>query len=109
MNYYLSIFNPSGMLHLFHQPNGKVMHALFQIKGQKFMAIDNMNKEDHPFTHAVSLFVECDTEEEIHTCFEMLSTGGNVMMPLATTPVSKKFGWVQDKFGVSWQLNLRKN
>jgi uncharacterized glyoxalase superfamily protein PhnB len=45
-------------------------------------------------------------EEEIDRVFEQLSIGGNVFMPLAEYPFSKKFDWVGDKYGVTWQLNL---
>ena len=59
-----------------------------------------------PVTPAISLFVTCDSEEEIDRVFEKLSQDGIVLMPLAASPMSAKFGWVQDKYGVSWQLNL---
>src|SRR5699024_7317632 len=58
------------------------------------------------FNPAMSLFVTCDTEEEIHSAFTELSEDGNVLMPLDSYPFSDKFGWVGDKFGVTWQLNL---
>ena len=74
------------------------------IKGQTFMAIDNSNKQVYPFTPAMSLFVTCDTEEEINRVFD-----GKILMPLAASPVSEKFGWVEDKYGLSWQLNLAKS
>ena len=63
---------------------------------------------DHAFTFtpAISIFVNCETEDEIDKLFETLSQGGSVLMELTQYPFSKKFGWVQDKFGVSWQLNL---
>jgi predicted 3-demethylubiquinone-9 3-methyltransferase (glyoxalase superfamily) len=57
----------------------------------------------------MSLFVTCDTAEEIDRLFEKLSQGGKVLMPLAPSPVSEKFGWVEDKYGVSWQLHLPKH
>jgi predicted 3-demethylubiquinone-9 3-methyltransferase (glyoxalase superfamily) len=53
-----------------------------------------------------SMFVTCDTEQEMDELFQKLSQDGQVLMPLAPTPVSKKFGWVTDRYGVSWQLNL---
>ncbi|KPV57046.1 3-demethylubiquinone-9 3-methyltransferase, partial [Paenibacillus sp. A3] len=52
--------------------------------------------------------VTCDTDAEIDRVFGRLSDGGFVLMPLGAYPFSEKFGWVQDKFGVSWQLNLDK-
>lgn len=73
------------------------------------MAMDNSNKQEHPFTPAISLFVTCDTEEEINRVFKQLSQDGKILMPLAAYPFSEKFGWVENKYGVSWQLNLAKS
>ena len=50
--------------------------------------------------------MECDSEEEINNAYTKLADGGELLMPLDRYPFSKKFGWVQDKFGVSWQLIL---
>jgi predicted 3-demethylubiquinone-9 3-methyltransferase (glyoxalase superfamily) len=109
MNFYTSIFDGSEINRVFYQEDGKVLHAIFTLKGQQFMCIDNPNGDHHAFTPAMSLFVTCDTEEEIDGVFEKLSQDGKVLMPLAPSPFCKKFGWVQDKYGVSWQLNLAKN
>ena len=57
----------------------------------------------------MSLYVACATEDEIGRIFEKLTQGGAVAMPLTAYPFSEKFGWVADKFGVSWQLNLERN
>jgi predicted 3-demethylubiquinone-9 3-methyltransferase (glyoxalase superfamily) len=86
-----------------------VLHATFILNGQEFMCIDSSVKHEFTFTPSISLYVKCDTEEEIDELFEKLSQDGEVLMPLAAYPFSAKFGWVQDKFGVSWQLNLSKN
>ncbi|MFK2825349.1 VOC family protein [Bacillus sp. B190/17] len=115
MNHYMSIFDESEIIHILrYGPNqggkeGSVLHASFKLKGQVFMCIDNNNGDDHPFTPAMSLFVTCDAEEEIDQVFAKLSEGGTVLMPLAPSPFSEKFGWVADKYGVSWQLNLPKS
>ena len=58
------------------------------------------------FTPAMSLFVECESEEEIRRLYSALSNAGQVLMPLDDYGFSKQFGWVNDRFGVSWQLNL---
>ncbi|WP_053372299.1 VOC family protein [Paenibacillus sp. FJAT-27812] len=109
IRFYTSLFEQSEIKHVFHQQDGTVMHAAFTLKGQTFMAIDNSNKDEHPFTPAISLFVECEDTEEINRVFERLTEGGVVLMPLAPLPpMSERFGWVQDKFGVSWQLSVRK-
>ncbi|ALA40140.1 MULTISPECIES: VOC family protein [Paenibacillus] len=109
MQYYTSVFKPSGIMSIFHQEDGTVLHAVFNLKGQTFMAIDQNHHNKHPFTPALSLLVTCDSEEEIHSVFDQLSQEGRVLMPLEASPVSQQFGWVEDKYGVSWQLNLAKD
>jgi predicted 3-demethylubiquinone-9 3-methyltransferase (glyoxalase superfamily) len=70
------------------------------------MCIDSVVKHEFTFTPAISLYVKCDTVDEINRVFEKLSKGGSVLMPLASYPFSKKFAWLNDKYGVSWQLSL---
>jgi uncharacterized glyoxalase superfamily protein PhnB len=50
--------------------------------------------------------VDFDSVEDLERAFEALSAGGKVMMPLGDYGFSKRFGWVSDRFGVSWQLNV---
>ncbi|MGG2015188.1 VOC family protein [Bacillus sp. S10(2024)] len=115
MNHYTSIFDQSEIISISRYganeagKEGTVLHAMFSLKGQVFMCIDNSNKDVHKFTPAMSLFVSCDTEEEIDRVFNKLSQDGAVLMPLTNSPWSAKFAWVQDKYGVSWQLNLANN
>ena len=85
---------------------GKVLKAVVSLNGQELMFFDSAVKHDFTFTPAISLFVNCETEAEIDGLFEGLSQDGAVFMPLAPYPFSQKFGWVADRFGVSWQLNL---
>lgn len=114
MNYYTSIFDNSEILSISRYganeagPEGTVLHATFSLNGQEFMCIDSFVKHDFSFTPSISLYVTCDTEEEIDRAFEKLSQDGNVLMPLAAYPFSEKFAWVADKFGVTWQLTLAK-
>ena len=58
------------------------------------------------FTPSLSLFVDCADEAELERLFASLSDGGVVLMPLGDHGFSAGFGWVNDRFGVSWQLNL---
>jgi predicted 3-demethylubiquinone-9 3-methyltransferase (glyoxalase superfamily) len=115
MNYYVSIFDRAEILSIQrYGPNaageeGSVLHATFSLYGQIFMCIDSNMKHDFTFTPAMSLYVTCDTDEETSRIFEKLSQGGQVLMPLAAYPFSKKFGWLADKYGVSWQLSLESN
>ncbi len=106
MNFYISLFDEAQIESIFHQEDGTVMHATFTLNRQTFMAIDNSNGEHIPFTAAMSLFVTCETEREIDHIFNKLSEEGKILMDLAATPFSVKFAWVEDKYGVSWQLNL---
>lgn len=86
------------------QPEGSVLTVEFELDGHDFMALNggpNFN-----FTPAVSFFVSCDSADEIDELFETLSDGGAVLMPLQEYPFSERYGWLSDRYGVSWQLNL---
>jgi predicted 3-demethylubiquinone-9 3-methyltransferase (glyoxalase superfamily) len=86
---------------------GSVMHARLRIGDQAFMAFDSPPVHAFDFTPSLSLFVTCDSEEEIDRLFAGLSEGGFVMMPLSTEyGFSAKYAWLSDRFGVSWQLSL---
>lgn len=82
------------------------MQATFTLKGQEFMCIDSHVRHQFSFTPSISLFATCDTEEELDTLYHELIEGGQALMPLGDYGFSKKFGWLNDRFGVSWQLNL---
>jgi predicted 3-demethylubiquinone-9 3-methyltransferase (glyoxalase superfamily) len=106
MNFYISLFDDSEITNIANQEDGTVLHATFTMKGQSYMCIDSPITHDFTFTPSISLFVKCDSIEEVNELFEKLSQEGTVLMPLGEIPGSVIFGWVQDKYGVSWQLNL---
>jgi len=106
--YYTSLFDESEVVKILHQEDGTILHATIKIKGQTIMCIDSMIGHNFTFTPAMSLFVTCDSAEEIDRLYNSLTDGGQVLMQLSPTPASEKFAWVNDKFGVSWQLNLPK-
>jgi predicted 3-demethylubiquinone-9 3-methyltransferase (glyoxalase superfamily) len=83
---------------------GKVLTGVFELAGQRFMALDG--GPAFKFTPAVSFFVNCETEKEIDQLWARLSDGGSVLMPFQQYPFSEKFGWLNDQYGLSWQLNL---
>ena len=87
-------------------PEGTVKRADFTVAGQRLMCIDSPVKHGFTFTPSVSLFVDCDTEAELDAAFARLSAGGAVLMPPGNYGFSAKFAWINDRFGVSWQLNL---
>jgi predicted 3-demethylubiquinone-9 3-methyltransferase (glyoxalase superfamily) len=70
------------------------------------MCSDSPVKHGFSFTPSSSTFVDFDSTSELERVFSVLSEGGQVLMPLGNYGFSEKFGWLNDKFGVSWQLNL---
>ncbi|RXZ00710.1 VOC family protein [Fictibacillus sp. S7] len=108
IRFYTSTFKDSEVGNILYQENGMVLYATFTIKGQKLMAIDSMIEHGFTFTPALSLFIECDSGEELEEMHHKLSDNGKVLMPIADTPISEKFSWVEDRYGVSWQLNMMK-
>ena len=74
-----------------------------------YVFFDSPPVHDFTFTPAISLFVDFDDEERLKQVFERLSEKGQVAMPLGDYGFSPLFGWVQDRFGVSWQLNLKRD
>lgn len=112
MKFYTSIIEDSQITSIVRYganeagPEGTVMQATFKLKGQEFMCIDSYVKHQFTFTPSFSIFVTCNSEEELDNLYVKLSEGGQELMPLNDYGFSKKFGWVNDRFGVSWQLNL---
>ena len=112
MNLYTSLFKQSAVLSLTRYganeagAEGSVQHATFTLNGQEFMCIDSIPVHAFTFTPSMSLYVRCATEEEIDAVFATLSQDGQILMPLDRYPFSPKFGWLADRFGVSWQLSL---
>jgi predicted 3-demethylubiquinone-9 3-methyltransferase (glyoxalase superfamily) len=112
MNFYVSLFPGSEILRVERygpgEPGaeGTVKVASFTLAGQEVLCIDSPIKHDFTFTPSMSLFVECESEAEIEAVFSRLSADGVVLMPLDNYGFSTRFGWVKDRFGPSWQLNL---
>ncbi|MBD2865380.1 VOC family protein [Paenibacillus oceani] len=112
MNYYTSIIEDSAITSISRYganqagEEGSVFQATFTLKGREYMCIDSHVKHGFNFTPSFSLFITAVTEEEIDRLFKQLSEGGSVLMPLGDYSFSRKFGWVVDKFGVAWQINL---
>lgn len=92
INFYVSIFKNSKLLSKTPGPDGKVLAATFQLEGQTFYALNGGPR--FKFTEAISLFVNCETQEEVDELWEKLSAGGEESM----------CGWLKDKYGLSWQI-----
>lgn len=86
------------------QPAGSVSTVEFELAGYRMVAL---NGGPHfSFTPAISFFVVCERRSEIDELWRRLSEGGEVMMPLDTYDWSERYGWVQDRYGLTWQLSL---
>lgn len=83
-----------------------VLKAEFSIGGQTILCTESPVIHQFSFTPSFSLFVDCQSEDELMRLHDTLSSGGSTLMPLANYGFSKKFAWVNDRYGVSWQLNL---
>lgn len=112
MNFYVSIFSGASVEEITRYgageagTEGSVKVATFSLKGQNVMCTDSAMELDFTFTPCMSLFVSCSEAQELIQYFEALSAEGKVMMPPDNYGFSTKFSWVEDRFGVSWQLNL---
>ena len=112
INFYASLFAGSeiGQIERYgpgeQGPEGTVKRAELSLSQHRLMFFDSPVKHNFTFTPAISLFVECESEAEQERAFQELSAGGQILMPLDNYGFSTRFGWVNDRFGVSWQLNL---
>ncbi len=112
VNFYTSIFKNSKIWGVTRygkagakasgRPEGTVMTVDFEIEGQRFMGISA--GPVFKFNPSISFHVRCKTKDEVDRLFEKLSKGGTVLMELGKYPFSERYGWTQDKYGVSWQV-----
>jgi predicted 3-demethylubiquinone-9 3-methyltransferase (glyoxalase superfamily) len=98
VNFYMSIFKNSKIMNIARYgeagpgPKGTVMIVTFELEGQRFTALNG--GPQFKFTPAISFFVNCETQQEVDKFWEKLSEGGR----------KDRCGWLQDKYGVSWQI-----
>ena len=86
--------------------NYLIMMAVFSIQGQEIMISDSFISHDWEIKPGISFFLELDSESQITNFGNSLSKDGKVHMPAGNYGFSKQFTWVEDAFGVNWQLNL---
>jgi predicted 3-demethylubiquinone-9 3-methyltransferase (glyoxalase superfamily) len=102
LDLYRTVFDDFELIEIEHYgpqesgPEGTVKVARFRLAGSDFSCADSPIDHAWGFTPAVSLWIDC----------ERLSDGGSVYMPLGDYGFSTRFGWVGDRFGVTWQLNV---
>ncbi|TYB62302.1 VOC family protein [Nonomuraea sp. PA05] len=112
MNFYVSLFDDGKVVAVERfgpgedGAEGTVKQAVFSLAGQEYRCFDSPPAHAFTFTPSMSLFVECDSDEQLQRLYDALGEGRQALMPLGSYGFSTKFGWVNDRFGVSWQLNL---
>jgi predicted 3-demethylubiquinone-9 3-methyltransferase (glyoxalase superfamily) len=92
MNFYASIFKNS-KVHSVNKMQGKVLSVQFELEGQPFMALNGGPM--FTFNESVSFFVSCDSQQEIDEVWAKLTSGGGS---------ESRCGWLEDRFGLSWQI-----
>lgn len=88
-------------------PEHGIQLAELDLKGQRVLVSDSYVEHAFDFTPSTSLFVECDDRAELERLTAAIGAGGPTYMPLGEYGFSTAFAWVGDRFGVSWQLNLK--
>jgi len=105
--FYISLFDQSKLLNVTvikdtHSGDAEIVN--FELAGQPFAAISA--GPYFKFNPSISLMVACTSLEEVNTKWKALSEGGIELMPLSQYPFSKWYGWIQDRYGLSWQLMI---
>jgi len=104
--FYASVFGKNSKVKnvntLYNTPSGTVDVVSFELFGQEFAAISAGPLFN--FNPSVSFSVACKTIDEVNELWEKLSENGKVLMELGKYPFSERYGWTQDKYGLSWQL-----
>ena len=109
LNFYETVFPDFSLLSLKHHAephNELVMLATFSIGNQEIMISDSFVSHEWNITPGISFFMDADSEQQLQSLADKLSFGGKVHMPAGNYGFSTLFAWVEDQFGINWQLNL---
>ena len=113
MRFYTSLFRNSEVKSLKRYekgetggPDGALKLGIFTMAGQQYMVSDNDLAHKFSFNPSISIFVTCESEQEMKELLKQLTEGGSTLMPADNYGFSRRFAWVSDRYGVSWQLNL---
>jgi predicted 3-demethylubiquinone-9 3-methyltransferase (glyoxalase superfamily) len=111
-NFYISLFKNSKIVTLTRWgeagpgPRGSVLTVGFELAGQEFIALNG--GPQFKFNPSISFFVICETEAEVDALWQKLSEAGSTLMELQKYDWSEKYGWLSDRYGLSWQICLGK-
>lgn len=105
LTFYAATLPDARILSLDRKPDGAVAMARLSVAGLEIMANDSPPVHDFDFTPSTSTFLSVGTAEEVDALASALGDGGKPLMPAGDYGFSRRFAWVQDRFGVSWQIN----
>jgi predicted 3-demethylubiquinone-9 3-methyltransferase (glyoxalase superfamily) len=123
MTFYTSLFEDAEVVQVVRATEedagwtaGTLQHAIFRLCGQQFMCINTPppgNRlysiapwDDFSINPAMTIYVRRETKEDFDSLYEALSEGGEIYLPAASYGFSSRFAWVNDRYGVSWRINL---
>ncbi|WP_339858773.1 VOC family protein [Pseudohongiella acticola] len=112
MTLYLSLFKDSEILHIQRAgaegpgTEGSIVFADIRIGSHRLRCLDSPVTHKFSFTPSTSLLVDCLDEAEQQRLYDVLADGGELLMPLDNYGFSQRYAWLNDRYGVSWQLNL---
>ena len=109
LDFYDTVFPDFSLLSLKHHAephNELVMLATFSIGTQEIMISDSFVSHEWNITPGISFFMEADSEQQLQSLADKLSDNGKVHMPAGNYGFSTLFAWVEDQFGINWQLNF---
>jgi len=106
LNFYAETAPDTRVVSLDRHPGGRgVAMARLSVAGLEIMANDSPPVHAFDFTPSFSIFLTVDEPEKVDALASALGEGGQALMPPGEYGFSRRFGWVQDRFGVSWQIN----
>ena len=106
LTFYAAAIPGARIAALDRKPDGTVAMARLSVAGLEIMANDSPPVHDFDFTPSTSTFLIVDSVKEVDALTTALGEGGKLLMPPDNYGFSQRFGWAQDRFGVSWQINL---
>ncbi|WP_425988825.1 VOC family protein [Brevundimonas sp. TWP2-3-2] len=105
LDFYAATLPDTRILSLDKKPDGTVAMARLSVAGLEIMANDSPPVHDFDFMPSTSTFLTVDDPDQVDALAEALAVEGKAMMPAGDYGFSRRFAWVQDRFGVSWQIN----
>ena len=107
LKYYKEVFHHFDIIQLVnYADSNKIQQSVIRIGDMHLMIKDSEIPFEFTFTPSMSVYIECEDLNEIELLYRKLKKNGAIHVPLDDYNMSRRYAWIQDQFGVSWQLNL---